>query len=40
MLGVTVVFIPIVLAYTAWVYRVMRDRVTLAYVSDKSAHPH
>jgi cytochrome d ubiquinol oxidase subunit II len=28
MLGVTVVFLPIVLAYTAWVYRVLRGRVT------------
>jgi cytochrome d ubiquinol oxidase subunit II len=40
MLGVTVVFLPIVLAYTAWVYRVMRGRVTLAYVSDKSSHSY
>ena len=28
MLIATVVFLPIVLAYTAWVYRVMRGRVT------------
>ncbi len=28
MLGVTVVFLPIVLLYTAWVYRVLRGRVT------------
>jgi cytochrome d ubiquinol oxidase subunit II len=40
MLGVTVVFLPIILAYTAWVYRVMRGRVTLAYVNDKSAHSY
>ena len=28
MLGVTIVFLPIVLAYTTWVYRVLRGRVT------------
>ncbi|WP_343713180.1 cytochrome d ubiquinol oxidase subunit II [Inquilinus sp.] len=33
MLGATVVFLPVVLAYTAWVYRVLRGRVTLAYVA-------
>ncbi|WP_426285735.1 cytochrome d ubiquinol oxidase subunit II [Luteibacter sp. E-22] len=32
MLGVTVVFIPIILLYTGWVYRVMRGRVTLEHV--------
>jgi cytochrome bd ubiquinol oxidase subunit II len=32
MLGVTAVFLPIILLYTAWVYRVLRGRVTLAYV--------
>jgi len=32
MLGVTVVFLPLILLYTAWVYRVLRGRVTLAYV--------
>lgn len=32
MLVATVIFLPIVLAYTAWVYRVMRGRVTVAYV--------
>jgi cytochrome d ubiquinol oxidase subunit II len=36
MLGATVVFLPVVLAYTAWVYRVLRGRVTLAYVTDNS----
>lgn len=36
MLGATLVFLPVVLAYTAWVYRVLRGRVTLAYVSDNS----
>jgi cytochrome d ubiquinol oxidase subunit II len=32
MLGVTVVFIPIIVLYTGWVYRVMRGRVTLEHV--------
>jgi cytochrome d ubiquinol oxidase subunit II len=36
MLGATLIFLPIVLAYTAWVYRVLRGRVTLAYVADNS----
>ena len=30
MLVVTLVFLPIILLYTAWVYRVMRGRVTSA----------
>ena len=33
MLGATVVFLPIVLAYTAWVYRVMRGPVTTEHLS-------
>ncbi len=33
MLGATLFFLPIVLLYTAWVYRVLRGRVTLAYVT-------
>ncbi|MDQ0469821.1 cytochrome d ubiquinol oxidase subunit II [Labrys wisconsinensis] len=33
MLGATAVFLPIILAYTAWVYRVLRGRVTLAHVA-------
>jgi cytochrome bd ubiquinol oxidase subunit II len=37
MLGVTLLLLPIVLVYTAWVYRVLRGRVTLAYVDDNSA---
>lgn len=36
MLGATAVFLPVILAYTAWVYRVLRGRVTLAYVSDNT----
>lgn len=40
MLGATVVFLPLIIAYTAWVYRVLRGRVTLAHVSDTSAHSY
>ena len=36
MLCVTVIFLPIVLAYTAWVYRVLRGRVTADYVARNS----
>jgi cytochrome d ubiquinol oxidase subunit II len=36
MLLATAFFLPIVLAYTAWVYRVLRGRVTIAHVE---AHP-
>jgi cytochrome d ubiquinol oxidase subunit II len=32
MLFVTVILLPIVIAYTGWVYRVMRGRVTLEYI--------
>lgn len=34
MLYVTVIFLPIVLAYTSWAYRVMRGKVTKAYVRE------
>ena len=34
MLGATVFFMPIVLAYTAWVFRVLRGKVTAGYVED------
>jgi cytochrome d ubiquinol oxidase subunit II len=37
MLSVTLILLPIVLVYTAWVYRVLRGRVTLAYVAENSA---
>jgi cytochrome d ubiquinol oxidase subunit II len=37
MLIAVVVFLPIVLAYTAFVYRVLRGRVTMAYVEDNSS---
>jgi cytochrome d ubiquinol oxidase subunit II len=36
MLGVTLVFLPVVLAYTAWVYRVLRGRVTAEWVAEHS----
>jgi cytochrome d ubiquinol oxidase subunit II len=36
MLGATLIFLPIVLAYTAWVYRVLRGRVTADYVTRNS----
>jgi cytochrome d ubiquinol oxidase subunit II len=32
MLGATVVFMPIIIAYTSWVYSVLRGRVTLEHV--------
>jgi len=38
MLFVTAIFLPIILAYTAWVYRVLRGRVTLDAIADTSAH--
>jgi cytochrome bd ubiquinol oxidase subunit II len=37
MLFATVVFLPIVLAYTAFVYRVLRGRVTGAYVEEQGS---
>jgi cytochrome bd ubiquinol oxidase subunit II len=37
MLIAVLVFLPIVLAYTAFVYRVLRGRVTMAYVEDNSS---
>ena len=36
MLVATLIFLPIVLAYTAWVYRVLRGPVTAAYVERNS----
>ncbi|MGA8446527.1 MAG: cytochrome d ubiquinol oxidase subunit II [Roseiarcus sp.] len=37
MLIATLVFLPIVLLYTAWVYRVLRGRVTAAYIAANSS---
>ncbi len=30
------VFLPLIMAYTAWVFRVVRGKVTAAYVEDES----
>ncbi|WP_413993410.1 cytochrome d ubiquinol oxidase subunit II [Labrys okinawensis] len=38
MLFATAIFLPIILVYTAWVYRVLRGRVTLEQIADTSAH--
>jgi cytochrome d ubiquinol oxidase subunit II len=38
MLGVVVLFLPVVLAYTAWVYRVMRGPVRPEDVASKTAY--
>lgn len=35
---VVVVFMPIVLAYTAWVYRVLRGKVTQAYIKEQGGN--
>ncbi len=32
MLLATAIFLPLILAYTAWVYRVLRGRVTLEHI--------
>jgi cytochrome d ubiquinol oxidase subunit II len=36
MLIATIVFLPIVLAYTAWVFRVLRGKVSLAHVQSQT----
>ena len=36
MLIATLIFLPLILAYTAWVYRALRGRVTFAYVTDNA----
>ncbi len=36
MLGATVIFMPVVLLYTAWVFRVLRGKVTAAYVEENT----
>ncbi|MEJ0011234.1 MAG: cytochrome d ubiquinol oxidase subunit II [Bauldia sp.] len=38
MLFCTVVLLPVVLLYTAWVYRVLRGRVTIASVENPATH--
>jgi len=37
MLVATLIFMPVILAYTAWVFKVLFGRVTEAYVED---NPH
>ena len=36
MFWAVLIFLPIILAYTSWVYRVMRGKVTEASVSEQS----
>jgi len=38
MLGATLIFLPVILGYTAWVYSVLRGRVTIADIEDSTAH--
>ncbi len=40
MLVCTVVFMPIILAYTAWVYRVLRGKVDVDAIRDESGHAY
>jgi cytochrome d ubiquinol oxidase subunit II len=38
MLAAVILFLPIVLMYTAWVFRVMKGQVTLAALHDHENH--
>ena len=38
MLICVIVFLPIVLLYTTWVFRVLRGQVTLAHVREQRDH--
>ena len=40
MLGATLIFLPIVLAYTAWVFRILRGKITPEHIhqNDHSAY--
>ncbi|MCC6206515.1 MAG: cytochrome d ubiquinol oxidase subunit II, partial [Hyphomicrobiales bacterium] len=40
MLVVTVIFIPVIVAYTAWVYRVLWGKVDAKEISDGSGHAY
>ena len=40
MLAAVIVFLPIVLAYTGWIYRVLRGTVAEAAVADEDDHPY
>ncbi len=36
MLGATLIFMPLIISYTAWAYRVMRGKVTVAHIRQNS----
>ena len=36
MLGVVVLFLPLVVMYTSWAYRVMRGKVTTTFIEQNS----
>ena len=38
MLIAVIIFLPIILAYTAWVFRVLRGQITLAHVREQREH--
>jgi cytochrome d ubiquinol oxidase subunit II len=40
MLGATVIFLPLIIVYTSWAYKVMSGKVTAAFINanDKSAY--
>lgn len=40
MLGVVIIFLPIVLAYTSWVYSVMRGKVTPKDIEEERTHAY
>jgi cytochrome d ubiquinol oxidase subunit II len=40
MLVVSVIFLPLIFAYTAWVYHVLWGKVDEKMVSDKSGHAY
>ena len=40
MLVVTIIFLPMILAYTAWVYRVLWGKVDAKTVNDKGGHAY
>ncbi len=40
MLVVTVIFIPLIVAYTGWVYRVLRGKVDVAAISEDRGHAY
>ena len=40
MLVVTAIFIPLIVAYTSWVYRVLWGKVDDASINDESGHAY